>query len=180
MRFKESYEISDAIKYHQKNKIPLNECIFRICSEKWDQFFESCRKLHKSGKLTINEEDKFILENMDTGKTGMYYDNDMNEAKYQGKKVSLDSPSRTPSGDSKKYQVYVNSGRKDKDGNTIAKRITWGDPNLKIKNFDDKARKSFLARHNCSEKNDKTKAGWWACNVHRFAKQLGLSSTKPW
>jgi len=36
------------------------------------------------------------------------------------------------------------------------------------------ARKSFAARHNCADKKDKTKAGYWACNLPRYAKSLGL------
>ena len=37
------------------------------------------------------------------------------------------------------------------------------------------ARRSFAARHNCDQKKDKTNPGWWASNMPRYAKQLGLS-----
>ena len=46
---------------------------------------------------------------------------------------------------------------------------------LKIKLDDKAARKSFAARHKCDQKTDKTKPGYWACNMPRYAKQLGLS-----
>ena len=42
--------------------------------------------------------------------------------------------------------------------------------------LDDKAaRKSFAARHKCDQQKDKTTASYWACNIPRYADQLGLS-----
>ena len=38
---------------------------------------------------------------------------DVLEAEYQGRKVKLNKPTR---GDTKKSKVYVNSGKKNKDG----------------------------------------------------------------
>jgi hypothetical protein len=32
----------------------------------------------------------------------------------------------------------------------------------------------FAARHNCDTKTDKTKAGYWACRLPKYAKSLGL------
>ena len=56
------------------------------------------------------------------------------------------------------------------------KKVTWGDTTgLKIKLDDKAARKSFAARHKCDQQKDKTTASYWACNIPRYAKQLGLS-----
>ena len=63
---------------------------------------------------------------------------------------------RAPAGSGKDYYVYY-QGRK----------ISFGDSSMKNKNNDDGARANFMARHNCSEKKDKTKAGYWACRVWR-------------
>jgi hypothetical protein len=82
-----------------------------------------------------------------------------NEAEYQGKKVQLNKPKR---GGSKKYYVYV----KSKKGNV--KKISFGDPGLKTKSGNKARAKSFAARHNCEKKNDKTKAGYWACRLPRY------------
>jgi ABC-type lipoprotein release transport system permease subunit len=72
-------------------------------------------------------------------------------------------------GGSKKYYVYV------KDGDKI-KKVSWGDTTgLKVKLDNPEARKSFVARHKCDTKNDKTQAGYWACRLPYYAKQLGLS-----
>ena len=35
---------------------------------------------------------------------------------------------------------------------------------------------AFAARHKCSTKKDKTKAGYWSCRLPRYAKLLGLKS----
>ena len=93
---------------------------------------------------------------------------ELTEAEHQGKKVNLNDPIRTPGGP-KKFAVYV------KDGDKI-KKITWGDTTgLKVKINNKKAADSFAARHDCKNKTDKTKAGYWACRLPHYAKQLGLS-----
>jgi len=98
----------------------------------------------------------------------------MAEAEYQGKKVELNKPKR---GGSKKFYVYV------KDGDTV-KKVSFGAKdgggNLAVKLKDPEARKNFAARHNCPQKNDKTKPGYWACRLPRYAKSLGLSGGGTW
>lgn len=74
----------------------------------------------------------------------------------EGKKVTLNKPFRTPDGP-KKFAVYV----KNDKGNVV--RVNFGDPKMSIKRDDPERRKNFRARHNCSEKKDKTKAGFWSC-----------------
>jgi hypothetical protein len=164
---------------------PIRDCEFRIGSSGWNHYFKEARYRYEMGSITgLDSDDKIVLSFLETGDPAVAYDpiNEKIAARgiYQGKSVSLDSPSRTPKGDKKKFQVYVNSGRKNKDGRVVAKKIRWGDPNLKIRNSDPEASKSFRARHQCSSKKDKKTPGWWACNVHLFAKQLGLSSNRPW
>ena len=152
----------------------------RMGSTSWCEFIQVAKQMATNEEVIFNENDSFLLST-DIGETavldtvgGIY------EAVVGGKTVKLDSPRRTPSGDSKKFMVYVNSGRKNKDGEIIAKLIKWGDPNLKVKNGDPKASKAFRARHKCDTKTDRLTAGWWACNVHRYSKQLGLQSSNPW
>lgn len=43
------------------------------------------------------------------------------------------------------------------------KRVHYGDPKRRIKKSNPKRRKSFRARHKCSQKKDKTSAGYWSC-----------------
>jgi len=92
----------------------------------------------------------------------------MIEAKVDGEDVELNKPK---AGGPKKYYVYV----KDPSTGNI-KKVTWGDTSgLKIKLKDKAARKSFAARHKCAQQKDKTSAAYWACNLPRYAGQLGLS-----
>ena len=93
------------------------------------------------------------------------------EAEYQGKTVELNSPKR---GGTRKFYVYV----KNDKGNVV--KVAFGDPNATIKNDDPKAAASFQARHRCAQQKDKTSAAYWSCNVARYAKSLGLSSSRPW
>ena len=95
-------------------------------------------------------------------------DDPIDEAEYRGRKVKLGKPMQ---GDVKKFKVYV---KDPKTGNV--KKVTFGDTSgLKVKLSDKDARKSFAARHNCDQQKDRTKAGYWSCNLPRYAKQLGLS-----
>ena len=81
-------------------------------------------------------------------------------AKFKGRKVNLNKPTRIQKGQTsygrKKFQVFVNDG-----GRT--KRVTFGDPNMKIRKKNKNARKSFRARMKCSTAKDKTPARYWRC-----------------
>ena len=84
------------------------------------------------------------------------------EAEYQGRKVKLNKPMQ---GDTKKFKVYV---KDPKTGNT--KKVNFGHGGssvkgkaMKIRKSNPKARKSFRARHNCSNPGPKTKARYWSC-----------------
>tara|TARA_R110001592_G_scaffold63720_4_gene195439 strand:+ start:5256 stop:6938 length:1683 start_codon:yes stop_codon:yes gene_type:complete len=77
-------------------------------------------------------------------------------AEYQGRKVTLNKPFRTPK-EKSKFAVYVQNGK----GTVII--VRFGDPNMEIKRDDPKRRKAFRDRHNCAEKKDKTTAGYWSC-----------------
>jgi len=144
---------------------------YRVGSEKYYEFFNEKRSLYERGELSPVGFDKELLEG-DIGKYDTYngehvpLDCPMMESEYQGKDVELNKPKV---GGSKKYYVYV------KDGDKV-KKVSWGDTSgLKVKLDDKEARKSFAARHDCANKKDKTTAGYWACNLPRYAKQLGLS-----
>ena len=92
----------------------------------------------------------------------------LKEAKNDNKK--LNKPTRDSSG-GKAYKVYV---KDPKTGNI--KTVRFGSGGLRAKINDKKARNAFAARHKCSTKKDKTKAGYWSCRLPRYAKLLGLKS----
>ena len=84
--------------------------------------------------------------------------NKLNEAEYQGRKVSLGKPFLTPGGP-KKRSVYVKNAK----GNVV--KVNFGDPNMRIKKSNPKRRKSFRARHNCSNPGPRDKARYWSCRA---------------
>ena len=151
----------------------IKENLYRVGSEAYFQYFVDLRDQFDSGDLYYKGFDKRLMEG-DIGKFAMYegehvpLECPMMESEYQGKDVELNKPK---AGGPKKYYVYV----KDPSTGNV-KKVSWGDTTgLKIKLDDKEARKSFAARHKCDQKKDKTKAGYWACNMPRYAKQLGLS-----
>ena len=81
-------------------------------------------------------------------------DEELDEAEYQGNKVTLGKPS---AGDVKKFKVYV----KNEKGNVV--KVNFGDPNMTIKKHIPARRKSFRARHNCDNPGPRTSARYWSC-----------------
>lgn len=186
MVLKEGAETSESLKYHINEGLTLSENVYRIYSDEFFNLINEVRNLYDLRLIHLNEEDKWIV-NTDIGKTAVFEgetvwldmpfevedDEMVNEAEYRGRKVNLNSPFRTPGGP-KKFAVYV----KTPSGNV--KIVRFGDPNLRVRNNNPGARKSFRARHKCDTKKDKTKAGYWSCNVARYRKKLGIKSSSPW
>ena len=81
----------------------------------------------------------------------------LTEAEYQGRSVKLGKPMK---GDVKKYKVYV---KNPKTGKVV--KVNFGDPGMEIKRDNPKRRKAFRDRHNCSQKKDRTSAGYWSCRM---------------
>ena len=94
----------------------------------------------------------------------------LKEAKFKGKTVDLNKPTR---GDSKKFKVYVNSGKKNADGSIKVKKVNFGhggssakksgQKTMSIRKSNPKARKAFRARHRCDNPGPKTMARYWSC-----------------
>ena len=164
---------NESVNYHLDKKIPLNECIFRHGSEGHLKFINDARDFVNETKLYVNHDERELLRT-DLGSYGVYEGEKVpldlpmiNEAEYRGKKVTLNKPKR---GGSKAYYVYV---KDPKSGNV--KKVSFGSSGLRAKINNRGAVKSFVARHKCKQKNDKTKAGYWSCRLPRYAKSLGLS-----
>lgn len=97
--------------------------------------------------------------------TDLYEDLELTEAEYQGKKVTLNDPTRSSDGPSK-FHVYV----KNDKGNVV--KVNFGDPNMEIKRDDPERRKSFRARHNCDNPGPKWKARYWSCYQWRSGSKV--------
>ena len=178
--------LSEGLSYHIKNNKPLSENIYRVYSENFFNLFNEARHNMSLGFIEFDEEDREMLET-NIGETGIYEGEEVYldvpfiegeeeylvEAKHRGRNVKLNKPFRTPGGP-KKFAVYV----KTTGGNI--KKVTFGDPNLRVRNNNKKAAKSFRARHRCDQKKDRTTAGYWSCNISRYRKALGIKSSNPW
>ncbi len=174
MKFIKTFEdwqnVSPELKAHIEEGLDLTNSFFRLGSDAYIKLFEEVKQYWDKGNVILKGPSGWMAKNLEVGKPAIY----------QGKKVKLDSPER---GGKKKFIVYRNTGRTDKEGNVIAKKIEWGDPKSVIKNDDPGRAANFWARHGCDkmEKMDPTKAGFWACyGPTLFGKQLGLKSDQPW
>lgn len=166
------------LQYHLNNNLTLSECVYRYSSDSFIQLFAEARQAFRDGKIVLSEQDILLLELTDIGEYGMYegqkvpldlpmIDEELDEAEYRGKDVPLNKPKR---GGSKKFYVYT----KNKKGNVV-KVSFGGTTGLNVKIDEPGARSSFAARHQCATKKDKTKPGYWACNIGRYWKSLGGS-----
>ena len=169
------------IEYHLKHGLALHENVYRYSSEAFIDLFAEARKLYETGQIDLIQADVELISETDIGEYGVFEGNKVpldlpmfNEAEYQGKDVDLNKPKR---GGSKKFYVYV----KNNKGNVVKVQFGAkdGGQNLAVKLDDPARRKAFADRHNCKDKKDKTKPGYWSCRVNRYWKSLGGSKNYP-
>jgi len=159
---KEDIKISESLSYHINEGVSLTDNIYRAYSQKYFDLVNEVRKLWNEGKIDLNEEDRMMVES-DLGikvKVGKEY-------------VYLDAP-----------YIYETETEEDilQEAMHRGKKVELNKPKRTPggKNKNKGAAKSFRARHKCDQKKDRTTAGYWSCNVGRYAKQLGLSSSNSW
>ena len=174
--------LSEGLKYHMDNARPLTEHVFRAGSENYFNLWAEARALYARNILEVQGDDLEVLLETDLGNFGMVngkkvpldfpIELTIDEAKKAKKKNTkkLNKPMRDSSG-GKAYKVYVKDPKTKK-----VKTVRFGSGGLRAKINDKKARNAFAARHKCSQKKDKTKAGYWSCRLPRYAKLLGLKS----
>lgn len=107
--------------------------------------------------VVIVEADESMLEFLDFNGV-LLESEEIDEAEYQGRKVSLGKPFLTPDGP-KKRSVYV----KKPDGKVV--KVNFGDKKMKIKKSNPARRKSFRARHRCENPGPRWKARYWSCRA---------------
>ena len=179
--------LSEGLSYHVQEGRMLIHNIYRQLSSNYMALFREARALYNEGILSVVEDDADLLES-NIGEYGIYESikvpldypisldelielhesQEIDEAEFKGKKVSIGKPKR---GGSKKFYVYV----KDEDK---VKKVSFGDTTgLSAKLNNPKARQAFAARHDCKNKKDRTKASYWSCRLPRYAKLLGFKTT---
>ena len=131
----------------------------------WDGYRYAGTKNGKDKCVPINKEE--VNMNIKDLLEMKIFEEHITEAKFKGKTVTLNKPMR---GDSKKFKVYVNSGKKNADGSIKVKKVNFGHggtsakrPTMRIRKSNPKARAAFRARHRCSTPGPKTMARYWSC-----------------
>ena len=174
--------LSEGLKYHMDNNMPLTEHVYRAGSQKYFELWAEARALYTRGILEVTDNDLEVLTETDLGHFGMFegkkvpldFPIELSEAEveaiYEEAKKKLNKPMRDSSG-GKAYKVYVKDPKTKK-----VKTVRFGSGGLRAKINDKKARNAFAKRHKCAQKKDKTKAGYWSCRLPRYAKLLGLKS----
>jgi hypothetical protein len=163
--------ISDNLLYHVENNLSIVESVFRPGSKAHIELLEEARFLLENESIILDPLEAKLLTETDLGKTALFegveVPLDLVLEKEESKKLNYP---RRNSGGKKKYYVYV---RKPDTGNIV--KVEFGDVHggLTAKVSNPKARKSFAARHNCKDKKDKTKPGYWACRINRYAHLWG-------
>jgi hypothetical protein len=167
--------LSEGLQYHIDKKIPLFETVYRIGSDAHLALIKEARKMYSRNIINLCEEDEALIKTH-LGEFGLYEGESVpldlpmlnTEAEFRGKEVSLNKPKR---GGSKAYYVYVRDPKTKK-----IKKVSFGSGGLRAKIKNKEARNAFAARHNCKNKKDRTKAGYWSCNLPRYAPALGLGA----
>ena len=180
----ESTLMSEGLRFHINENIPISTNIYRPGSEEYFNLFNEARRLYSEGKIDLKHEiDVMYISELDIGKWAEYKgemvpldypfmleesENSINEAIYKGKKVKLGKAGVHRLGKGR-AGVYVMA--KNKKGKSYVKRVTFGSSMPMAMGKSEahrKRRKSFGDRHQCSKKKDKTKAGYWSCRATKL------------
>lgn len=155
--------IKEAIELNRSRNIPLEECTFRYGSTQFFEYFKELRSLHQDNLLEdyLSEDLIEILES-DLGEFALYNSETVPlDFIFEEEHKELNKVHR---GGPKKFYVYV----RDPSTKNI-KKVSFGDTTgLSVKYDNPERKKAFAARHNCSDKTDKTTPGFWSCRVNRY------------
>lgn len=169
-----SPSLSEGLQWHIDEGVSFDRPVYRVGTEKYFALMREARALYVSGEYEPqNDFERDLLES-DLGETALYEgvevpldlpmrDEDLTEAKYKGKEVELGKPKRGAGG---KSYVYV---RDPKSGNV--RKVSFGSSMPDAMGDSEaarKRRKSFGDRHDCANKKDRTKAGYWSCRATKF------------
>ena len=163
---------------HIDSGIPVIENIYRPGSEKYFSLIREARFYYEQGVFDPCEKDYESIVEHELGKFAEYdgmmvpldFPHILDEAKYKGREVKLGKAGAQRIGGGK-ARVYVRDPKTKK-----VKPVTFGSSMATAMGDSDaakKRRKSFGDRHNCSDKKDKTKAGYWSCRLTKlFGKNI--------
>ena len=181
---REGVLFSEGLRYHLREGVSLSDPVYRPGSKAFFDLVNEARARYLAREIALAEDDIELIDS-DLGKWGVYEGREvaldfplteeadaMLEAEYQGRKVKLNQPKR---GGKKKFYVYVRDPKTKK-----IRKVSFGAKGMTTGLRDPKRRKSFKNRHRCTQKNDKTKPGYWACRIGRYPKVTGAPYVTWW
>ena len=166
--------MTEDMQYHIDAKTPLFETTLPYGSKEYLNLWAEARFLYSRGALNLEGIDKEKITETHLGEYGIFEgkkvpldlpmldeDDILNEAEYQGRKVTLGKPMQ---GDSKKFKVYVKNAK----GKVVKVNFGFGGKSAKgkrmvIKDKNPKRRAAFRARHNCKNPGPRWRARYWSC-----------------
>lgn len=169
-----SPSLTEGMSWHLTEGVPFDKPVYRVGTEKYFALIREARDMYLLGLYTPQTEFETDLLESDLGEWAEFEGTQvpldlpmqaeqMSEAKYKGKEVELGKPKR--GGDGKSY-VYVRNPKTGK-----VKKVSFGSSMPDAMGDSEaarKRRKSFGDRHDCANKKDRTKAGYWACRATKF------------
>jgi hypothetical protein len=164
--------MTENMQYHINTKKPLYETTIPYGSKEYIDLWAEARYLYLREAIDLTGIDLERIVETDLGEYGMFEgqlvpldmpmpDDELNEAKYQGRTVTLN---KRMQGDSKKFKVYVKNAK----GKVVKVNFGFGGKSAKgkrmvIKDKNPKARAAYRARHHCKNPGPKWKANYWSC-----------------
>ena len=95
--------LSEGLKYHMDNDMPLTEHVYRAGSQKYFDLWAEARALYTRGILEVTGDDLEVLTETDLGHYGMF----------EGKKVPLDFPIELSEAEKLTYNDFVQMVKDD-------------------------------------------------------------------
>ena len=144
----------------------------KINRKKIESILWDLKNSNKSSNPSDPKKKEALIKKLEKQLSALNEDEQLDEKKKAKKKEKKDPPLNKPKrGGSKAYYVYVRDPKTKK-----IKKVSFGSGGLRAKIKNKEARTVFAARHNCKKKKDRTKAGYWSCNLPRYAPALGLGA----
>ena len=167
---------SEPLQFHVKNGVGVDKNVFRPGSKGFFDLFTEVRNLHNEGRYMLNEQEEFYILETCIGEYDIFEGEEvpldfpflienLEEAKYKGREVKLGKKGAQRIGKGR-GRVYVRDKKTGK-----VRKVEFGSPMSDAMGDSEEAkkrRKSFGNRHNCADKDDNTKPGYWSCRATKL------------
>lgn len=167
-----SPSLSEGLRWHLEEGVSFESPVYRAGTDKYFSLIKEARWLYRENMYTPKSQFEVDLLESNLGEWAEFKGEkvpldfpmqELKEAEYKDREVELGKPKRGSGG---KAYVYV---RNPKTGKVM--KVSFGSSMPDAMGDSDtarKRRKSFGDRHNCSDKDDRTKPGYWSCRLTKF------------